>query len=281
MIAFLEQLALVPAPALRSQALAFALGYISHIAADLALNPWIDRLASLLRPHRMPGSHFYVELRLDEYLASGYFEHPRYSMLHQPWGDYIEPVARELSAQGTLATQIVQLFSSATEIYELTEEENETLPQDFRQGLKGLKHFLSGQGRFRWLSLQASQRGEPKDLVTKMLEDTQRSEEGLVSLEQVMGYAFRLSEHLCRQALNYYSALRNSQGGASERSSRRTALVHDLRNWNLHTGYSTEVSSNPRLHNWTHFADLWTPLEAQAELSSLEQLKAKQSHSTA
>ena len=44
LIAFLEQVALVPAPALRSQALAFALGYVSHIAADIALNPWI-RLA--------------------------------------------------------------------------------------------------------------------------------------------------------------------------------------------------------------------------------------------
>ncbi len=39
LLAFLELTANIPSPALRSQALAFALGYLSHIAADIALNP--------------------------------------------------------------------------------------------------------------------------------------------------------------------------------------------------------------------------------------------------
>ncbi|TME64722.1 MAG: hypothetical protein E6I59_06440, partial [Chloroflexi bacterium] len=44
LLAFLELTANIPSPALRSQALAFALGYLSHIAADIALNPYINTL---------------------------------------------------------------------------------------------------------------------------------------------------------------------------------------------------------------------------------------------
>ena len=65
-ILFLEQVALVPSPALRSQALAFAMGYLSHIAADLALNPWLSELAPRLSPRRAPGPHCSGELLLDE-----------------------------------------------------------------------------------------------------------------------------------------------------------------------------------------------------------------------
>src|SRR5581483_1423515 len=119
-IMFLEQVALVPSPALRSQALAFALGYLSHIAADLALNPWIDKLAPHLFPHRA-SAHFLFELRLDEYLATTYFDHPRYSLFHQPWGEYIEPAARSLSRTGALAAQLLHLLAGAAEIYRLGE----------------------------------------------------------------------------------------------------------------------------------------------------------------
>src|SRR5690349_19607359 len=46
LLALLELIAVIPSPALRSQALAFAMGYLSHLATDIALIPCINALAS-------------------------------------------------------------------------------------------------------------------------------------------------------------------------------------------------------------------------------------------
>ncbi|HEU5378654.1 MAG TPA: zinc dependent phospholipase C family protein, partial [Ktedonobacteraceae bacterium] len=257
LLMFLEQVALVPSPAVRSQALAFALGYASHIAADLALNPWISALATLLPRQRAAKAHSYIELRLDEYLATSYFDHPRYNLLRQPWGAYIEPAARDLQQPGTLAAQILRLLAISAEVYNLDEQTTEALPGDFLAGLQGLRLFLAGRGHARWLTLRARQRGEPQDLVSQVLAKPQSDAE-ILALDKVLHYAFRLSTHFCQRALNYYTALRNPQAEASERSTRRAALIHDLRNWNLHTGYDTGEQEHAQpLHNWVHFADLW------------------------
>jgi hypothetical protein len=263
LMAFLEQVALVPSPALRSQALAFLLGYVSHIATDLALNPWIATLAARLPASRMPGPHALVELRLDEYLAEIYFAHPRYSLFTQPWAAYIDPVARDLDQPGSLISQLLQLLTNALEVYALDEEQLRRFPQDFREGLAGLRSFLAGHGWSRQLALRAARRKEQPDVVSRVLADPSNQEIG-VSLEQVLGYGERLSIHLCRQAINYYTALRDPHAEASERSSRRAELLKDLQNWDLHTGYST-TNDAPSLHNWEHFASLWDQTDEQPE----------------
>jgi hypothetical protein len=256
-IMFLEQVALVPSPALRSQALAFALGYVSHLATDLAFNPWIDKLAARLLPRRA-SAHFLLTLLLDEYLAATYFDHPRYSLFHQPWGEYIEPAARSLSQPDAPAAQMLQLLAGAAEVYHLGEEQIEALPHDFLQALQGLRNFLAGRGKARWLVPLAGPRKGQQNLLSKFLEAQPGDEdEEIPSLEQVLGYAARLSEHLCRRAISYYAALRNPNAEASERSSRRITLHSDLRNWNLFTGYATETTDDQTLHNWSYFADFW------------------------
>lgn len=277
LIAFLEQVALVPSPALRSQALAFAMGYVSHIAVDLALNPWIDALAARLPSHHLPGPRAYIELRLDEHLASTYFDHPRYSLFSQPWGGYIDPVARDLSRPGTMVGQLLQLLAIAAEVYQLEEEQTERLSQDFREGLSGLRHFLAGHGRAWGLTLTAALRREQHDVVWQVLANTQ-SDAVTIALEKVLSFGEQLSTFLCRRAINYYTALRNPNAEASTRSSQRAALVNDLRNWNLYTGYSTDNLSHeqPPLHSWVHFADLWGPPADIQEVLSRHPLSANQ-----
>lgn len=257
---FLEHVALVPSPALRSQALAFALGYVSHIAADIALNPWIDALTSYLSPPRIPGAHSWGELLLDEYLAATYFDHPRYSLIYQPWKEYIEPAAHSLAQKDTLAAQILHLLTNATEVYRLDDEQTATLSRDFLKGLRGLCRLLVGRGEGRWLSLLAAQWKKQREALASIVVDPGGGERP-VSLEMVLDYATCLSVRLCRAAINYYTVLRNPNAEASERRSRRMALINDLRNWNLHTGYDTNdtpgESASPSLHNWAHFADIW------------------------
>lgn len=274
LILFLEQVALVPSPALRSQALAFALGYTSHIATDIALNPWINTQVEGLPRRRLLGPHFALELRLDEYLAATYFEHPRFNILYQPWGEYIEPATHNLSQQGSLTAQLLQLLASAAEVYQLSEEQTGALPGDFLAGLQGLRYFLAGRGRARWLALLAGQERETRKPLSRPVADPNNSEE-TISLEDVLDYATRLSEHICRRVISYYTALRNPNAEASERSSRRAALVSDLCNWDLYTGSTSNTEQGgtrlPALHNWAYFADLWKQTkqehEQQARLS--------------
>lgn len=266
----LEQTAEVPSPAVRSQALAFCLGYLSHIAADIALNPWINVLASQYCRKDIPalflplGLHFYSELCLDEYTAATYFKNePLYQWLHQPWHHYIEPAAHNmLTATTDLTARVLDLFVSAIEAtYALNETQSQAFRHQYIAGLQRLRLYLAGRGLFRWLTINAHVRRRTADPIIATIA-THHYQRGAITSEEVIAYAIRLSERLCRRAISYYASLRNTLATAEERSQRRAALRNDLRNWNLNTGYTLEVLFDQEitfryLHNWIHFSDLW------------------------
>jgi zinc dependent phospholipase C len=268
LLALLELIAVIPSPALRSQALAFAMGYLSHIATDIALAPCINALANAYQAKDIPGlfvplgTHFYVELCLDEYVAEAYFAQNRYGWVRQPWGGYIEPVAQALDAPTTFTAQVLDLLSAAAEVtYGLSEEQSKLFRAAHLAGLERLRLYLAGRGTFRWLTLNARLRKRVGDPVIATIGVHQHMR-GIVTFERVTAYAIRLSERLCRRAISYYASLRNTQATASERNQRRVALRDDLRNWDLSTGYTLEVSFEQEitlrfLHNWIHFAELW------------------------
>src|SRR6266536_1808197 len=248
LLAFLEHTAHIPSPALRSQALAFAMGYLSHIATDIALNPCINALAGAYHFNDLPGMfvpldmHFYVELCLDEYIAYTYFDRPLYNWIHQPWDQYIEPVALACADPSSLSAQVLDLLTDAAEvIYGLTEEQSKNFRQDYQVGLQRLRSYLAGSGVFRFLTfnvLARRRRGDP--IIARIAEDLH--DPATLNFEQAITYAIHLSEHLCRRAIAYYAALRNTTATASERSRRRSALCEDLRNWNLDTGYAMDIT---------------------------------------
>ncbi|MGI9060429.1 MAG: zinc dependent phospholipase C family protein [Ktedonobacteraceae bacterium] len=281
LLSLLEHIADIPSPALRSQALAFAMGYLSHITTDIALNPYINAVANAYDDRTMPGlfapfgKHFYVELCLDEYIANTYFDRPLYYWTRQYWGKYIEPVAARCLTPGTIPAQVLSLLGIAAEgTYSLTEEQSTQFLADHLAGIQQLRHYLAGHGRFRLfmlnLLIRKSKAGNP--LIASLIASP--SETDTLSIDQVMTYAFHLSEHLCRQAMAYYRALRNSAGNAQERNARRAALREDVRNWNLDSGYALDISFDEQvtlhvLHNWVHFAHLWNnEREPMAQLRS-------------
>jgi hypothetical protein len=270
LLAFLEFIADVPSPALRSQALAFSMGYLSHIATDIALNPYINALAAAYHRSEVPGMgvfnplgpHFYVELCLDEYIASVYFHHPLYVWTNQPWWQYIEPAAQSISAGATLSARVLDLLAAAAEaIYGLSEEQAKTFHLDHLAGLRGLRRYLAGRGGFRfliWRLITRRRAGNPFTAIITAGHDQQGS------FEEVLAYAIRLSERLCRRAMSYYASLRNVNAEANERSRKRAILHDDLRNWRLDTGYASDITFDQDvtlhlLHNWVHFAELWEP----------------------
>lgn len=268
LLTFLEHTAHIPSPAVRSQALAFAMGYLSHIATDIALNPCINALAGAYHFNDLPGMlvplgmHFYVELCLDEYIASNHFDRPLYNWIHQPWDQYIEPVAVACANPSSLSAQVLDLFTgSAKAIYGLTEEQSKNFRQDHLVGLQRLRSYLAGSGIFRLLTLNVlarRRRGDP--IIASIAENP--DDPVALDFKQAITYAIHLSEHLCRRALAYYAALRNSLTTAGERSLKRSELCEDLRNWNLDTGYTMDITFDEQItihliHNWVHFARLW------------------------
>lgn len=268
LLTFLENIADIPSPALRSQALAFAMGYLSHIATDIALNPCINTLASAYASFKTPGLftrlgiHFYIELCLDEYVGQTYFDHRLYGWFKQPWEQYIEPAATNCLTPGSLSAQVLHLLANAAEAtYGLTETQSSDFQDSYFAGLKHLKNYLSGNGTFRLLALSTLTRNRTTDPIPPIIA-RHTHEPGTVNFEQAMAYAVHLSEHLCRSAISYYAALRHREATANERNTRRAALCDDLRNWNLNTGYTMDVTFDEQvtlhlLHNWVHFARLW------------------------
>jgi len=270
LLAFLEFIADVPSPALRSQALAFAMGYLSHIATDIALNPYINALAAAYDRSEVPGmgvfnrlgAHFFVELYLDEYIASVYFHRPLYVWTNQPWWQYIEPAAQSITTGAMLSARVLDLLAAAAEaIYGLSEEQAKTFHLDHLAGLRGLRRYLAGRGSYRFLIWRLLSRPRAGNPVTATI-TTGHDKEG--SFNEVLAYAIRLSERFCRRAMSYYAALRNVNAGANERSGKRAILRDDLRNWRLDSGYAADVTFDQDvtlhlLHNWAHFAELWEP----------------------
>ena len=264
LIALLEYIADIPSPALRSQALAFAMGYVTHIATDIALHPYIHAL-SCVHPGGQPGvQHELIEQQLDEHLAEHYFGHQRFSWFYQPWEQYVLPAISELRTNNSISSQLLTLLGNAAEAtYHLTEAESNKFQQDYSKGLERLSNFLAGRGRFRWQTLAKSWKRpeEPKEELFK-IGRSKKPEPDRVNIEETLTYAVRLSELLCRKAISYYASLRNTQASAQERKQRRTQLKDKLRNWDLANGYTIEVLFEEEitvrfLHNWIHFADLW------------------------
>jgi len=199
---------------------------------------------------------------MDEYIAATYFEHDLYSWTNQPWVNYIEPAARNLGIPRTLAAQVLELLTSAAEAtYDLKEEQKSTFHADYLAGLQRLRLYLAGRGIFRWYIFNARIRRRYNDPVIATIA-AHRQDAGIVTFEGAIEYAIRLSERLCRRAISYYASLRNTRATAEERNMRRTLLSEDLRNWDLSTGYSLDISFDQEitlrfLHNWIHFDDLW------------------------
>src|SRR5229473_486410 len=270
LLTFLEFIADVPSPALRSQALAFAMGYLSHIATDIALNPYINALAAAYDRSEVPGMgvfnrlgvHFFVELYLDEYIASVYFHRPLYVWTNQPWWQYIEPAAQSITTGAMLSARVLDLLAAAAEaVYGLSEEQVKTFHLDHLAGLRGLRRYLAGRGSYRFLIWRLLSRPRAGNPVTATI-TTGHDGEG--SFHEVLAYAIRLSERFCRRAMSYYAALRNVNAGANERSGKRAILRDDLRNWRLDSGYAADVTFDQDvtlhlLHNWAYFAELWEP----------------------
>lgn len=270
-VAMLEAIASIPSPALRSQALAFAMGYLTHMATDLAFSSYIQALSDACSTQTIPhlkgllapqSLRFHLELSIDNILASRYFGQGLYDQLYIPWRHYTEPALGLLTHPDTLSARVLDVLAESAEtIYGLSEQQRLVFLTDYRQGLRNLRRYLAGQGAYLGLMIHHRRHHREDDPIQALLAIQQRQEQETL-LQDVLAYALLLSERFCRRAISYYAALRNSEALASERNQRLALLREDVRNWDLTSGYTFEVSFDETvvvrlLHNQAYFSTLW------------------------
>src|SRR5436309_3479531 len=90
--------------------------------------------------YRFPGSD--IASRLDEHLATTYFDRDLYSWISRPWIDYIEPAVKSLT--GPLAAAIPTILATAAETtYTLTTQQSQAFQADFLTGIHSTLLYLA------------------------------------------------------------------------------------------------------------------------------------------
>src|SRR5436305_1245687 len=189
MPAFLTHWYVLIETARRSQDVGSNLG---SLTTDIALNPWITVLAGIYSRNEIGGlfaplsRHIYVELCLDEYIATTYFDRQLYGWGNQPWIGYVEPAARDLTISTKISARTLDLFINAAEItYGLTSKQNSLLRSDILAGVQRLRLYLAGRGLFRWLTLNSHLRKYPNDPIITTIA-TKQSKAGITTCEEVL-----------------------------------------------------------------------------------------------
>ncbi len=264
------------APALRHKALAYALGHATHIAGDSIVHPLTNTFAGAYHHQSNPnasnglGIHFYVEFCQDLATDIQYFHAAPHSLAPRPWLRYLAGARDELTRQHDGMSLLDLLKETARSVYHLNPTEFDEFGRQLLSGLAGMRALS------RWLSfypivnpvLHLSPR-----LATYFTQQdaptagTANGRTHVATFAQAVDFATRVSDRYCSLICAYFADL---TAGAAPTCDSYVRLRHDLRDWNLDTGYAmtttgTDESGNPingqpptltLRHTWRHFLPL-------------------------
>jgi len=234
----------------RSAALAYALGYMTHIATDIATHPYVNSIAGAPGHQRLPhvfwglGMHTYLELCMDELTAQTYFNDHSARLGHAPWDRYL-PTAAQLDRT------FIRWFGNAfAETYELNAEAERVLCRAYLSGFRQFCAFARSSSFYRLVFARLCV-GRQRRL--RLVDEKQA--------DICLNLAAHISVRFATRALDYYETLRSGADTATQTTA-RAALRTDLRDWNLDTGMAPTISivgdrvSVRYYHCWNHFATL-------------------------
>jgi hypothetical protein len=245
----LEGAAVLDNAATRSALLAYTLGYLTHIATDIAAHPYVNSVAGayghqpLARAFWPVGMHTYLELCMDEVTAQSYFGDHSARLWGALWHRY-------LPGDAQIDRAFIAWFSAAfAEVYTLDAGQQRAMAQAYRVGCHALRAFAGGHRLFR-LAFARLRLGREHRL---RLVDTKQ-------MDACLHLAIRISVRLCARALDYYEVLRTGALPTAMEHT-RAMLRADLRDWNLDTGMAPEATivGNRVIiryrHCWNHFSE--------------------------
>jgi hypothetical protein len=234
----------------RNTLMAFALGFISHIACDVVCHPYVNTIAGAYWNQLMPfigknakgdpvNMHMMTEVHQDSWLASSYFGLKSLSSepLTKSWSGFLEDIFGVTTRPEKTTKLLGDIRSCFKEVYNMELAKEEPLAD-------------AGDVFFNALDIGYDQAWFPvPDLPSKNLVDY---EFGNNSYWWYIEKAFALSKALCKKAIKYY-----------EGEIDRKMLKESLKDWNLDTGYCINVETkkeNNKIesihikyeHNWCH-----------------------------
>ena len=274
---------------LRQKALYYALGHATHIAGDTILHPFTNTFAGAYHHQSNTaafnglGVHFYSEFCNDLATDLEFFSANPHSIVRRPWLRYLAGAHAELTHTHDGVSLLDLLKQTARSVYQLDNARMEAFGQQFLSGLQGAQTLLS------WFSYYPSAnvflRFSPR-ISTYFAQQTIAAADGqgsqTLTFPQVRTFATRVGGRLCSLTAAYYADL---TAGLPADGESYTRLRHDLRDWNLDTGYALDQTRSdgdaeqrmPTLtlrHSWYHFLPLRSGLSADEPVAA-DQLGAQ------
>lgn len=269
LVEFMRLAARAQAPELQQRALAYALGYVTHIAGDIVVHPLVNSFAGAYHQQTAPGTffglglHFWVETCQDARTAQRFFGRDLAQSGRQ-WSAYLHSALREFTTTCEGESLLTLLQATAQQVYGLSDDSARMFGAEYLAGLDGMLRYVSGASYFHLLytALRLTPRLEERfsDYAAGSDPRTRRFD---FTHDRVVGLAERVAARLCQLTGDYFGSL--LQSGSPETQERHyQRLRADLKNWDLDTGYYMEsvpatADRAPRLafrHSWPHFAAL-------------------------
>ncbi|HEV2235768.1 MAG TPA: zinc dependent phospholipase C family protein [Ktedonobacterales bacterium] len=252
----------VSSPELRQKVLYYALGHATHIAGDTIVHPLTNTFAGAYHHQSNPtvsnnlGIHFRVEFCQDLATDIDYFHAAPRALAPRPWLRYLAGAEAELVKQHQGASLLSVLKETARAVYGLDATMTGAFGEAFISGLRGVRTLS------RWLRLYPIAnpvlRLSPR-LATYFTQQGipgAQDATGVATFQQALDFASCVGGRLCALLVAYDAALAAGQSTTGEAYVR---LRHDLRDWNLDTGYAVETqpaASVTLRHSWHHFLSL-------------------------
>lgn len=278
LIEFMRLAAQSHSPELQERALAYALGYVTHIAGDIIVHPLVNSFAGAFHQQTDPaaffslGMHFWVEICQDAWTAKRFFarDFPRWGQ--QQWGAYLHDALRELTTTFEGESLLGLLQSAAHAVYGLSDDAVRSFGDEYRAGLVAMRKYLSGTGYYRLLYAALRMTPRLEERFASYAGAADASTQGFdLTFDRVVSFAEHVAAHLCALTLEYFESL--LQPAPTEGQAIHYARLRaDLKNWDLDTGHFLEIlpgAANQRTrvalrHSWPHFAEL-RPTSSQRE----------------
>lgn len=260
-----------PSSDIQRRALAYAIGYVTHIVGDIVVHPFVNSFAGAYHNQTNPktflsfGMHFWVETCQDAWTARHFFGRRVARLGRQRWDRYLHGAEKDLTLTSDDVSLLSLLQMAAQTVYGLDDEATAAFRDEYLAGLKAMTRFLAGQGYYRalYLALRLTPHLEERFLVQTGVSSSPADRFSL-EFDSVVAFASRVAERLCRLIVEYFESLVSGVSAAVQEAT-YNALRKDLRNWDLDTGYYLEVAQSgagheqTRLrlrHSWYHFLDL-------------------------
>lgn len=265
-------------PELQQRALAYAMGYVTHIIGDIIVHPFVNSFAGAYHEQTDPtqffslGMHFWVEMCQDAWTAKRFFARDVSRGGQQPWGAYLRGALQDLTTTFEGESLLGLLQSAARTVYGLSDDAVLAFGSEYESGLSGMLKFVNGTGYYRLLyaALRMTPRLEER-FVSYTASADASSQRFEITYDRVVGFAENVATHLCKLALEYFESLLQ-QAPKETQDVHYARLRADLKNWDLDTGYFMEIvpdAAHQRTHialrhSWPHFASL-RPISSTGE----------------